>query len=120
MNSFLKKTANTVSAVWLLAMAAIFLNYPTAISSAIADGDAAVFKSKCAPCHGADGSGNTAMGKKLSVRNMGSSEVQNQSDAQLYNIIAKGKGKMPGYEKSLSRQQIDQLVAYIRQLGKKG
>ena len=29
----------------------------------LADDAAAAFKSRCAPCHGADGSGNTPMGK---------------------------------------------------------
>jgi mono/diheme cytochrome c family protein len=73
-----------------------------------------LFKAKCAVCHGADLSGNTAMGKKLGIRDLRASEVQAQSDAQLQSIIAKGKGKMPGYEKSLSQQQISQLVAFIR------
>jgi mono/diheme cytochrome c family protein len=119
MDSFLKKVSGVFLAAGLFVMAAILLNSPTAISGTLSAGaDDGVFKAKCAPCHGADGSGNTAMGKKLNVRDMRSAEVQSKSDAQLYSLIAKGKGKMPGYEKSLSQQQIQQLVAYIRQLGK--
>jgi hypothetical protein len=34
----------------------------------------------------------------------------------LYAIVAKGKGKMPGYEKSLKAATCKELVAYIRQL----
>jgi len=78
----------------------------------------AVFNSKCAVCHAADGSGSTTMGKTLKVRDLRSAEVQKQSDAQLSGIISKGKGKMPGYGKSLSSDLINQLVAHIRTLKK--
>jgi hypothetical protein len=56
------------------------------------------------------------MGKKLAVRDLRSAAVQGQSDAQLSSIIAKGKGKMPGYEKSLSADQVRELVGFIRRL----
>ncbi|MEW6128571.1 MAG: cytochrome c [Acidobacteriota bacterium] len=83
----------------------------------MAGGDgAATFKSKCASCHGADGSGNTPMGRNLKLRNLGSAEVQAQSDAQLNKIISGGKGKMPGFGKSLGGAQIQELVAFIRSL----
>lgn len=81
-----------------------------------ANDTAALFKARCASCHGADGSGNTAAGKKLNLRDLRSKEVQSQSDEQLYNITAKGKGKMPAYEKSLGADKCRALVAYIRQL----
>lgn len=87
-------------------------------TTAMADDGAATFKAKCATCHGADGSGNTPMGKKLKVRNLGSAEVQKQSDAQLAGVISKGKRKMPAFGKSLSADQINQLVAHIRMLKK--
>jgi mono/diheme cytochrome c family protein len=76
----------------------------------------ALYKSKCAMCHAADGSGSTPMGKKLAVRDLRSAEVQGQPDARLFNIISKGKGKMPGYEKSLSADQVRELVGFIRRL----
>ena len=73
-----------------------------------------LYKSKCAMCHAANGSGDTPMGKKLGARDFASPEVQKQTDAQLIEITAKGKNKMPGYEKKLTDDQIKQLVAYIR------
>ena len=79
----------------------------------------ALFKSKCAMCDGPDGKGEVPMGKKLGARNLGSQEVQSQSDAQLADIVSKGKNKMPAYEGKLSKEQIAQLVAYVRELGKK-
>ncbi len=90
-----------------------------ATPAANADDMAALYKSKCASCHAADGSGSTPMGKKLNARDVRSPEVQKQTDAQLTEITAKGKNKMPAYEKKLTAEQIKELVAYMRELGKK-
>ncbi len=78
-----------------------------------------LFKTKCAACHGPDGKGEVPMGKKLGARNLSSTEVQSQSDAQLSDIVTKGKNKMPAYDGKLTKEQIGQLVAYIRELGNK-
>jgi cytochrome c6 len=80
---------------------------------------AAIFKSKCAMCHGPDGSGKTAIGEKLNIRDLRSAEVQKQTDAELSQIVTKGKNKMPPYDGKLTKELIDQLVAYVRDLGKK-
>jgi mono/diheme cytochrome c family protein len=85
----------------------------------VAEGAAGTYKAKCAMCHGADGKGDTPMGKKMGLHDFASQEVQSQSDAQLAEIIAKGKNKMPGYEKSMKESEIKDLVAYVRELGKK-
>lgn len=84
-----------------------------------AQSGAALYDSKCAACHAKDGSGNTSAGKGLKVRDLRSADVQQQSDDKLFDIIMKGKDKMPGYEKSLGHEKIHQLVTYIRELGKK-
>ncbi|HXY02232.1 MAG TPA: cytochrome c [Terriglobales bacterium] len=83
---------------------------------ALAQGGADLFKSKCAMCHGPDGKGQTAMGKTLNLRDLGSAEVQSQSDADLTNIITNGKGKMPKYDGKLTKDQITDAVKYIRTL----
>jgi cytochrome c6 len=77
---------------------------------------AATYKSKCASCHGANGAGQTAAGKSMKLRDLRSAEVRAQSDDQLYAIIAKGKGKMPGYERSLGANTCKELVGFIKQL----
>jgi cytochrome c6 len=77
------------------------------------------FKAKCAACHGADGKGATAAGKSLGVHDFTSDTVQKMSDADLAGIITNGKNKMPAYGKSLKDPEIQDLVAYIRVLGKK-
>jgi len=82
-----------------------------------ADG-AADFKAKCASCHGPTGAGDTTMGKNLKLRDLGSADVQGQSDADLNGIITKGKNKMPAYDGKLSADQISDLVKFIRTLKK--
>jgi cytochrome c6 len=89
-----------------------------ATSGRAADDAGALYKTKCAACHGADGKGETAIGKANKIRDLASADVQKQSDDELAGMIATGKGKMPGYGKSLKPDQIKGLVAYIRGLGK--
>jgi cytochrome c6 len=78
-----------------------------------------VYQTKCASCHGADGSGNTPAGKATKVRPFCSEEVQKETDAEWTEIIVKGKNKMPSYDKKLSEGEIKDVVAYIRGLCKK-
>jgi mono/diheme cytochrome c family protein len=75
------------------------------------------YTSKCAGCHGSDGTGS-AMGKTMGAHDFTSTEVQQMSDSQLSGIITSGKGKMPAYGKSLKPDDIKGLVAYIRTLKK--
>ena len=87
--------------------------------SVAADSGPDLFATKCASCHAKDGSGNTAMGKNLKVRDMGSADVQRQSDKELKDIVTKGKPpKMPGYSGKLNDAQINDLVKFIRTLKK--
>jgi mono/diheme cytochrome c family protein len=94
-----------------------------AMSDAAAGGDpssagADTFAAKCASCHGKDATGSTTIGKKMGLRDLGSAEVQKQTDQQLHDITAKGRKKMPAYEKKLSAEQIKDLVTYLRSLKK--
>lgn len=89
----------------------------TAVAAPDAGGD--LYKTKCAACHGPDGKGTTAVGKADAIRDLGSAEVQGQTDAALTTIVTSGKGKMPAYGKSLKPEQIASLVAYIRSLATK-
>lgn len=86
--------------------------------SSPASSGAEVFKAKCAMCHGPDGNGNTPMGKRFKLRDLGSPDVQKETDEQITAIVTDGKSPMPGYGKSLSPAQIHDLVAYIRSVAK--
>jgi cytochrome c6 len=109
---------SSVAMVKALSAASLFV-LAVAIFPAHAQDSAAIYKSKCAACHGADGKGETTIGRANKIRDLGAAEVQQQSDADLTNIINTGKGKMPGYAKSLKPEQVKDLVAYIRSLAKK-
>jgi cytochrome c6 len=84
----------------------------------LAEDGAALFKAKCAMCHGPDGSGQTPVGKSLKVRNLASADVQKQSDAELMKTILDGKNKMPANKGKLSEAEVKALVAHIRTLKK--
>ncbi len=79
---------------------------------------AALYKQKCAACHGADGKGDTPTGKAMKVRSFADPEVAKMSDDELAGAIEKGKGKMPAYGKSLKSDEIKAMVAYVRSLAK--
>jgi mono/diheme cytochrome c family protein len=80
----------------------------------------AIFKAKCALCHGSDGRGKTTLGEELKARNLTTPEVQKQKDAALKQVISNGQGNMPPFEEQLSPAQIDQVLSYVRsEFGKK-
>lgn len=83
--------------------------------SAFAQSAADLYKTKCAACHGADGSKEMpAMG----VKPLTGADVQKKTDAELTASISKGKGKMQPYAGKLTDDQIKSLVAYVRTLKK--
>lgn len=93
--------------------------FMTATIAVAAPGAPETFKGKCASCHGADGGGQTPVGKSMNLRDLRSAEVQKQSDADFQKIISEGKGKMPAYKAKLSVADVSSLVAYLRGLAKK-
>ena len=82
---------------------------------ALADDAAALYKSKCVICHGADGKGSVA-GQKLGAKDLQSPEVKKMSDDELFKMTKEGKGKMPAYDKKLTDDEIKSLVKFIRTL----
>jgi mono/diheme cytochrome c family protein len=85
-------------------------------SSVLADAGADVYSARCSACHGANGAGDTMLGRNLKIRPLGSSAVQSQSDDELAAIVANGKNKMPRYSNKLSKDQIREVIKYIRTL----
>ncbi len=82
------------------------------VSAHAQDDSGALYKSKCAMCHGADG-------KKAAGHDLASADVQKESDADLTAVITKGTPpKMPKYGDKLKPEEIKGLVAYIRTLKK--
>ena len=77
-----------------------------------------LFLDKCASCHGADGKGQTAKGKKLKMKSATETTAK-MSAADMIKVVTNGKGTdMDAYGKDLKPDQIKGLVDYYRSLGK--
>jgi mono/diheme cytochrome c family protein len=78
------------------------------------------YNAQCASCHGVNGSGATAAGKKLGTIDLRSKQVQSMSDEEIFESIAYG-AKHKEYPHAFARRgvttdQINDLVAYIRKM----
>lgn len=74
-----------------------------------------LYAGKCAACHGTNGEGKAAIGKAFGVtmKPLGSKDVQSMSDADLKNVILSGKGKMKPVA-GVSAKQAEDIVAYVK------
>ena len=79
------------------------------------------WENHCTKCHGADGKGQTKVGKKLGVLDYTSAADQAKfTDEQATQAIAEGakdkagKERMKAYKDELSPQEIKDLVAMVR------
>ncbi len=82
------------------------------------------WEKQCQKCHGADGKGETAMGKKLKVKDYTDAKVQAEmKDEEMLKQIKEGKKEgdktlMKAYADVLSEAEIKDLVAYVRKFKK--
>lgn len=106
------------SVLWLAVGLFVFACGLLAQEGSKAASGSAVFKSKCVICHGADGSGNTPLGKQLQAANLHSKDVQKLKDAELHKIVHDGQANMPAFADQLSNEEITAVIKYVRQLGK--
>src|SRR5262250_2606550 len=92
-------------------------------AASFAAGDAAagkeIFSKKCASCHGAAGEGKESVAKtlKVTIRPLGSKEVQAKTDEELKKNFLEGTGKMKGVA-GIDAKAADDVVAYVRTLKK--
>jgi mono/diheme cytochrome c family protein len=101
-----------------IALLPLFLFAFPHFAAAQADGQK-LYDTKCAQCHGPDGSGNTVVGKAVGAKNLNSPEAKKLTDAEIYTQIDQGKGNMPPFGGTLNKAQIDSLVPIVREFGKK-
>jgi len=104
----------------VLAMVAFSLS-----TTAVAYADGASLWKKCASCHGADGKGDTKMGKKLNIRDFSKADVQAKfTDDDIKKAIKEGvkddggKLVMKGDNGKLSDGDVAELVKFTRSLKK--
>ena len=89
--------------------------------SSIADGKR-LYGFDCAMCHGREGDGKGDLAESMALKLRDYREptaLKDLTDGELFYIIAKGKGKMPGDEDRMKPDQIWHMVNYIRSLAKK-
>ena len=80
-----------------------------------------VWDKQCKKCHAEDGSGQTALGKKLKIKDYtDAASLAEFSDEDLFKMTKDGvEGtKMSGYGKKLSDDEIKALVGYMRAMAK--
>lgn len=93
--------------------------------TASAEDSKTIYERDCAKCHGADGKGETKMGKKLGAKDYTDAKVQEElKDEKAFKAIKEGlKDKddktLMKPSDGLSDADIKGLVAYMRAFGKK-
>jgi len=101
----------------------LVLTIPSAKSVAAQKADAAsgqkIFVKNCQKCHDQDGSGSTIFGKSLGAADLRSAPIQKKRDGELYTLIEKGNKNMPPFDATLSNTEINDVIAYLRELAKK-
>ena len=82
---------------------------PAALPDAKAEIGEAIFATRCASCHGTDGAGGfgPALANGVVV-----ADFPNAADQEA--VVANGRGAMPSFQRSLTPEQISEVVAYTR------
>lgn len=118
-----RKARSAVAGV--LAAVACASLFPRASSGETDPKTVRTWKAKCASCHGVDGKAKTETGTKLQIPDMTTAGWQKKvSDADMKKAILEGfkrEGKPEGmdpFKDSLTPEQVDQLIAYVRTFGK--
>ena len=107
-------TALVITAAALM----IFLSNRSDAIGIVRNNGSDIFRTRCTVCHGVNGNGQTELGKRLKTPDLRSDEVQKLSDDELLEIITDGKGEMPGFEKKLTGENIQQVILHLRKLCK--
>lgn len=113
-----KKTVFLMSCIKLLLIAGVI---PAAAVPADTERGKKIFADKCAVCHGTHGDGNSPMTKlfpKKPTDYTDKAQMEKVPDAELKKTIREGKRPMPKWDGRLTEQDIDDVIAYIRSLGK--
>ena len=101
-----------------LIAATVFLS--TGLNVRAADGSA-IFSKECSKCHGADGKGDTKMGKKLKIKDL-TVEVGKLSDDKIASAVKDGvkegdKLRMKPI-KGLSDEDVQAVIKFVKTLKK--
>jgi len=101
----------TKIAILVLTIAVVLFILIPSLSWAAEDG-AALFKAKCAMCHGPDGAG------KGNAKSLVSDEAKKMSDDDITKVVTTNP-KHAAVAKALNADQVKAVVGYVRELQKK-
>ncbi|MBI3924841.1 MAG: cytochrome c [Armatimonadetes bacterium] len=121
MNRWIETTGLTM----LLAATVFLAGGPQPATAAPSADVKAVYGKECKKCHGWDGKGQTAMGKKNKLQDWSSAAYQKKaSDDKILKVILEGykdpadpKRKMDGYKGEITEAQAKDLVKVVRAYG---
>jgi mono/diheme cytochrome c family protein len=101
---------------WTLSQAAHNLAYTVSPAAVVPPSTEALYKQKCSKCHGADGSGDTSLGRLSNAPDFtdGGWWAKHPNTAERVNAITRGKKSMPAFGKKLTKAQIAGLAAYVQ------
>jgi mono/diheme cytochrome c family protein len=128
----MNRTRGWVSSVAALVLAALLFMISTddgavsaqrrnpKVNAAVVDD---LYRTNCARCHGADGRGDTPLGQSHNApdftdHNWWRQNANTTSRGKLISLVTNGKEEMPGFEKKLTRAQIELLVDFVRRFRK--
>jgi mono/diheme cytochrome c family protein len=81
-----------------------------------------IYNVDCALCHGPNGDGKTDLAKDMQLNLSDLSDpktLEGKTDDQLFDLIRKGNGKMPGEEPARAKnEEVKSLIQYIRHMSK--
>ena len=109
-----------IGAIAILPLFLIAMPRSAAAQAGKAEEGQKLFELNCAKCHGADGTGNTPIGKAVGAKDLHAPEAQKLTDAQIFAQIDQGKNNMPPFGGMLDKAKINDLVAYVHVLSRKG
>lgn len=90
----------------------------------IAADTAEIYQQNCMKCHGADGKGQTTIGRKFKVEDFTNPSWQSEHPASKIKAAIEngvkdpaGKELMKAYKNELTPQEIEELVQYLQKFG---
>jgi mono/diheme cytochrome c family protein len=111
----------------LLLPALLLVGYAVSAQTAKSSGEIpahvkTIYKVDCALCHGDNGDGKTdlATGMGLTLSDFSDPKtLQGKTDQELFDLIRKGKDKMPPEEEGRAKDaEVKSLILYVRNLSK--
>lgn len=104
--------------------------YPETLTQATLDRGEERYNIYCAPCHDKSGSGNGAIPRRLvgtpdqaafsDIPNFTLPRLKQAPDGEIFEVITKGKGRMPSYASQVPEDDRWAIIAWLRVLQEMG